>query len=114
MNIRDTLEKATESIGAQMRGTADNLIEKIGSESRQLGEKVGDSIVARVGDLSDTALARLNLVSKQRARQQTMMGVLAGFFIGVVIARMLGGDAGAKRRQAMRNRFPSGDEAYTA
>lgn len=107
MRFRDTFERTTERIGAQVRDTADDLIDKIGSESQKLGEKVGDSIVARVNDLSDTALARLNLVTERRARQRMMAGAATGIFLGFLLARFFGGESGAKRREAMKNRFAS-------
>lgn len=107
MRIRDTLERTTENIGAQVRDTADSLIDKLGNESQKLGEKVGDSIVARVNDLSDTALARLNLVTERKARQRMMAGAATGIFIGFVLARLFGGESGARRREAIKNRFAS-------
>ncbi len=113
MRFRDTFERTTERIGAQVRDTADDLIDKLGSESQKLGEKVGDSIVARVNDLSDSALARLNLVTERRARQRMMAGAATGIFLGFLLARFFGGESGAKRREAMKNRLSSinGDHA---
>jgi hypothetical protein len=97
MNIKDTLEKVGDSIGTQARGAATDLIEKVSSESREVGERIGDRIVARITDLSDAALKRMGLMTKRRSRRGTLFGVLVGVALGAIAVRILGRDtAGAE------------------
>jgi hypothetical protein len=92
MNIKDTLGKVGDSIGSQARGAATELLEKVGNESRDLGERIGDRVVARITDLSDSALKRMGLLTKRRSRRGTLLGVLMGIVLGAIAIRILGRD----------------------
>jgi|GEM_PF-1496228 len=113
MRFRDTLEDGAADFASQIvsplvekvRDTADSLIDRIGSESREIGERVGDNLAARVENLSETALAKLNLVPVGRARMRTWQGLLGGMVIGAILARLFSGEAGTRRRQAIRRKL---------
>lgn len=112
MRFRDTLEDGADfaaqivtPLAEKVRDTADSLIDRIGSESREIGDRVGDNLAARVGNLSETTLAKLNLVPAGRARMRTWQGLLGGMVIGALFARLFSGEAGARRRQAIRRKL---------
>lgn len=110
MSIRKTLENTASDFvnnmavpaAERMRVTADDLIDRIGSESRQIGERVGDKVSTRLDHLPEAALDRLNLVTVARARRRTVMGLLLGIVIGAVLMRVFSGEDGADRRRAIR------------
>lgn len=113
MRIRDTIEDGAAGFAKQVvapvaervRDTAEDLLDRLGSESREISERVSDRIVARIEDLSETALANLNLTTTRRARQQTWLGVLVGFLVGAALSRAFSGQAGMRRRDALKKKF---------
>ncbi len=113
MSIRQTLENTASDfvanvavpVAERVRGSADDLIDRIGAESRQLTERVGEQMSNRLDHLPEAALERLNLVTARRSRRRTIMGLLAGIVIGAVLVRLFSGEEGARRRRAIRTRM---------
>lgn len=112
MSIRSTLEDRAAGfvtmaspVAERVRDTADDLIDRIGAESRQLGERVGDRVSTRLENLPEAALKRLDLVTTRQARRRTILGVLAGVAVGAILVRLFTGEDGARRRQAIRARM---------
>lgn len=109
MHIRQTLEDTASDFVSQVavpvaervRDSADDLIDRIGAESRQLSEKVGSRVSTQLEHLPETALKRLNLVTARQARRRTILGVLVGFVLGAVIVRLFTGEDGARRRHSI-------------
>lgn len=117
MSIRQTLEDTTSDfvsnvaipVAERVRDSADDLIDRIGAESRQLGEKVGSRVSAQLEQLPETALKRLDLVTARRARRRTILGVLAGFVLGALVVRLFTGEDGARRRHSIMEKVGMGE-----
>jgi hypothetical protein len=88
MNIKDTLEEATASIFDRARDTTDSLVDRIGSESRHLGEQALGRVTTSLENLSEAALAKMSLVTQRTARRRTFYGVLIGIFAGFILGRI--------------------------
>lgn len=121
MNMRKTLEDTATGIASmagpfadRMRDTADDLIDRIGTESRHLSEKAIDRVGDRLEHLPEAALDRLNLVTARRARRRTIMGLLVGLVLGAVLVQLFSGAEGERRRQAIRSKLGWGDPQSAA
>lgn len=85
--------------------TADDLMDRLGEESRHLGEKVGERLSTQVEQLPEATLKRLNLVSARKARRKTIWGVIIGAMLGAVLVKLFTGEEGERRRQEIRSRM---------
>lgn len=92
MSLRNTLESTAGDIAEKVRDSADDWMEKIGAESRHLGQIVGERVSERVEDLPSATLKRLNLITTSRARRRIIFGVIIGLVAGAVIANRLATD----------------------
>lgn len=109
MSIKQTIEGTASDfmsnmavpVAEKVRDTADEWIDRIGTESRQIGERLG----AQLEHMPEAALARLNLVSARKARRNTVLGVVAGVVAGALVVKLFTGEEGARRRQAILARF---------
>lgn len=113
MNILKTIEdNASEfvsqvamPVAERVRDTADDLIDKIGAESRELGKEVGSRVTTQIEHLPAKTLKRFNLVTASRSRRRTFFGMLVGFALGAVVFRLFTGEDGARRRHAIKEKL---------
>lgn len=112
MNMRKTLEDTATNFASmagpfagRVRDTADDLIDRIGTESRHLSEKAIDRVGERLEHLPEAALDRLNLVTARRARRRTIMGLLVGLILGAVLVQLFSGSEGERRRRAILSKL---------
>lgn len=98
----------------KVRHTADDLIDKLGSDARHLGERVGEKARAQLAELPDAALKRLDLVTAKKDRRRTILGVLAGVGMGALLAYFFNSDKGAERRHALKAKLGVGSPQTAA
>lgn len=107
-----TIEGTATELRSQMgpvaekaRHRADDLVDRLGEESRQFGEKMSERLGAQVEQLPDAALKRFNLVRASRARRNMIWGLLIGIVLGAVLVRIFAGEEGERRRQEIKSRM---------
>ncbi len=109
MSMREKFEESAseflETIAApaaeRVREGADDLLGRIGTDARQLGDRLG----SQLADLPDVALRRLDLVPARKARRRLIFGVLCGLSIGALAAYLFDSSRGAERRAALTTRL---------
>lgn len=109
MTFRKTLENTASDFVSQVavpvaekvREGADDLLDRIGTESRHLGER----LTAQVEHVPEATLSRLNLVTAARSRRRTVFGVIIGLVIGATLVRLFSGEEGARRRRALMSKM---------
>lgn len=113
MNIRNSLEETASDFvanialptAARVREGADELFDRLGTESRQLGSKVGERVTAQVQQLPKATLSQFSLVTAKQSRRRTLMGVLFGVALGAFLVKMFSGEDGARRRHAISSKL---------
>jgi hypothetical protein len=113
MNILKTIEDNASEFVSQvavpaaerMRETADELIEKLGAESRELSKEVGTRVSTQIEHLPAKTLKRFNLVTASTSRRRTFFGVLAGFALGAMLVKLFTGEDGERRRHAIKEKL---------
>src|SRR5690606_6793147 len=92
VSILKTLEATAADLKSQMgpvadrmKDTADDLMEKIGTESRHFGEMMGERLAAQLEQVPDEALKRVHLVTARKSRRKMVLGLLLGLVIGAII-----------------------------
>lgn len=96
MSILKTLEATAADLKTQMgpmagrmRDTADELMDRLGTESRQLGEMMGERLAAQLEQVPETALKRMSLVPAKKSRRRMILGLIFGLVIGAVAMAVL-------------------------
>lgn len=96
MSILKTLEATAADLKTQMgpmadrmRDTADELMDRLGTESRQFGEMMGERLAAQLEQVPETALKRMNLVPAKKSRRRMILGLIFGLVIGAVVMAVL-------------------------
>lgn len=96
MSILQTLGGTAADVMSQMgpmagrvREGADELFERIGSESRQLGEMMSDRVGAQLEQLPEATLKRLNVVPARKSRRRMILAMLLGMVVGAVVMKVL-------------------------
>lgn len=112
MSILKTIEGTATDLMSQMgpvaeraRHTADDWMERLGEESRHLGERMGERLSAQLEQVPEATLKRFNLVPARRARRRMIWGMLLGMVLGAVLVRLFMGEEGERRRQEIRSRM---------
>ncbi|HEX2154899.1 MAG TPA: hypothetical protein VHL52_13105 [Acidimicrobiia bacterium] len=90
-------------VGERVRDTADEVIEYLGTESRQLGEKMGERLSAQLEQVPEATLKRLNLVTTSKSRRRTILATLIGLVLGAAVMKLVM-DQQDRRRQDDRTR----------
>jgi hypothetical protein len=90
-------------VGERVRDTADEMIEYLGTESRQLGEKMGERLSAQLEQVPEATLKRLNLVTTSKSRRRTILAMLIGLVLGAAVMKLVM-DQQDRRRQDDRTR----------
>lgn len=112
MSILKTIEGTATELMSQMgpmaeraRHTADEVIDRLGEESRNLGERMGERLGSQLEQLPESTLKRFNLVPARKARSKMIWGMLIGMVLGAVLVRLFAGEEGERRRQEIRSRM---------
>lgn len=113
MNILKTIEdnanefvtQVAVPVAERVRDSADDLIDRIGAESRELSKEVGTRVTTQIEHLPAKTLKRFNLVTASRSRRRTFFGVLAGFALGAMVIKLFTGDDGKRRRHAIKEKL---------
>jgi hypothetical protein len=117
VSILKTLEATAADLKSQMgpvadrmKDTADDLMEKIGTESRHFGGDDGQRLAAQLEQVPDEALKRVHLVTARKSRRRMILGLLLGLVIGAIIM------AAIDRRRKNSGRLQTGgwDQEPTA
>lgn len=110
MSILKTIEGTASNllsqvgpVGERVRDTADEMIEYLGTESRQLGEKMGERLSAQLEQVPEATLKRLNLVTTSKSRRRTILAMLIGLVLGAAVMKLVM-DQQDRRRQDDRTR----------
>lgn len=112
MSILKTIEDTAAELRTQMgpaaekaRHTADEWIDRLGEESRYLGEKMSERLSTQLAQVPDATLKKLNLVSRRKARRKMFWGLLIGLVAGALLVRLFAGEEGERRLQEIRSRM---------
>lgn len=104
-NANEFVSQVAMPVAERVRDSADDLIERIGAESRELGKEVGTRVTTQIEHLPAKTLKRFNLVTASRSRRRTFFGVLAGFALGAIAIKLFTGEDGKRRRHAMKEKL---------
>lgn len=112
MSILKTLEDTATDFMTQMgpvaekaRHQADEFIDRLGEESRHLGERMSERLSAQMEQMPEATLKRFNLVSARKARRKMMWGMLIGMILGAIVVKVFSGEEGERRKQQIRERM---------
>ncbi|CAN5870226.1 hypothetical protein BH23ACT5_BH23ACT5_24660 [soil metagenome] len=97
----DFLESIAVPAAERVREGADDLLGRLGSESRQLSDRLG----SQLSNLPEVGLRRLDLVPARHARRRFIFGLLAGLSIGAALAYLFDSSKGSDRRAALTTRL---------
>lgn len=101
----DFVSQVAIPVAERVRETADELIDRIGTEGRELSREVGTRVTTQIDHLPAKTLKRFNLVTARRSRRGTMLGAVAGFVLGALVIRLFTGEDGERRRHAIKERL---------
>ena len=96
MNVLKTLGATAVGLMDQMspvaekvKEGADDLLEKLGTESRQLGELMVERFGEQMEQLPDATLKRLNLVTARKSRRRMIWAMLIGLVVGAALVKAI-------------------------
>ena len=94
MNMLKTLGSSALGLMDQMspvaekvKEGADDLLDKLGTESRHLGEAMVERFGEQMEQLPDATLKRLNLVTARKSRRRMIWAMLIGLVVGAVLVK---------------------------
>lgn len=94
MNMLKTLGSSALGLMDQMspvaekvKEGADDLLDKLGAESRHLGEAMVERFGEQMEQLPDATLKRLNLVTARKSRRRMIWAMLIGLVVGAVLVK---------------------------
>lgn len=76
-------------VAEKMKEGADELFDKLGTESRHVGEMLVERFGEQMDQLPDATLKRLNLVTARKARRRTFWAMVIGLVVGAVLMKAL-------------------------
>lgn len=74
-------------VAGKMKSGADDLFDKLGTESRHIGEIVVERVGEQMEQLPDAALKRLNLVTVRKSRSRMIWAMLIGLILGAALMK---------------------------
>lgn len=76
-------------VAEKVKHSADDLVDMLGSEGRQLGEMAVERVGSQLEQLPDKTLKRLKLVPRRRSRRNVMLAALLGLIVGAIVMKFV-------------------------